>query len=78
VAIATQMMADSYEHMRADRGDRVVLLSGDRDYVPTVKSLSARSLPTTVVFWQHATAHDLRDAADDFVPLDPLFDHLTR
>ncbi len=31
VAIATQMRADSYEHMRIDRRDRVVLLSGDRD-----------------------------------------------
>lgn len=75
--VATQIMADSYEHMRATNGDRVVLLSGDRDYVPTVKSLATRKLPTTVVFWQHATAHDLKVAADDYVSLDPLFDHLS-
>lgn len=78
VAIATQVMADSYEHMSTERHDRVVLLSGDRDYVPVVKSLAARGLPTTVVFWEHGTAHDLRNAADDFSPLDPLFDHLSR
>jgi len=78
VAISTQVMEDSYEHMRAERGDRLVLVSGDRDYVPTVKSLARRGLPTSVVFWEHATARDLRQAADDFSPLEPLFGHLTR
>lgn len=78
VAIATQLMADSYEHMRSERHDRVVLLSGDRDYVPTIKSLAARGLPTTVVFWSHGTSHDLITAADDYVSLDALFEHLSR
>lgn len=78
VAISTQIMEDSYEHMRSARGDRLVLVSGDRDYVPTIKSLAKRSLPASVVFWEHATARDLRQAADDFAPLEPLFDHLSR
>lgn len=78
VAISTLLMEDSYEHMQATRGDRAVLVSGDRDYVPTVKSLARRGLPTTVVFWDHATARLLRETADDYVVLDPLFQHLTR
>ena len=78
VAIATQVIEDSYEHMRTERQDRVVLLAGDRDYVPVIKSLAARGLPTTVVFWEHGTAHDLRNVADDYSPLDPLFTHLSR
>lgn len=78
VAIATQIVADSFEHMRLDRGDRCVLVSGDRDYVPALQNLSGRGLPTTVVFWDHATARDLREAADDYHPLDPLFDHVSR
>lgn len=78
VAMATQLMEDSYEHMRVDRGDRVVLVSGDRDYVPTIKSLDRRGFKTTVVFWEHATARDLRAAADEYVSLDPIFPHLSR
>lgn len=78
VAIATQMMEDSFLYMKPERNDRVVLLSGDRDYVPTLKSLAGRGIPTTVVFWQHATSHDLKDAADDFFGLDSVFDAITR
>lgn len=78
VAISTQIMEDSFLHMRSERGDRVVLVSGDRDYLPTVESLAKRGLPTTVVFWKHATAVDLRNRADDYSDLTPLFDHLTR
>lgn len=77
-AISTQMLDDSYQHMKAERGDRVVLLSGDLDYLPPVESLKNRGLPTTVVFWEHATARDLREHVDDFSPLDPLFEHITR
>lgn len=78
IAIATQMMADSYEYMKRERGDRVVLVSGDRDYLPTIENLAKRGFPTTVVFWQHATAGDLRSKAADFFDLTPLFQHLTR
>lgn len=77
-AITTQILEDSFQHMRPERGDRVVLLAGDRDYLPPIESLKKRGLPTTVVFWDHATARDLREQADDFSPLDPLFDHITR
>lgn len=78
VAIATQIMEDSFLHMKSERQDRVVLVSGDRDYVPTIDSLKGRGIPTTVVFWSHATAIDLRAKAADFADLEPLFDHLTR
>lgn len=78
VAISTLLMEDSYEHMKPARGDRAVLISGDRDYSPTVRSLARRGLPTTVVFWEHATARSLREVADDYVALDSLFDHLSR
>jgi hypothetical protein len=61
VAISTQLMEDSYEHMNADRA-----------------VLGKAGPAKTVVFWEHATARDLRAAADAFVALDPLFLHLTR
>lgn len=78
VAISTQILDDSYEHMNASNGDRVVLVSGDRDYLPVVESLDRRGIPTSVVFWEHATANDLRNRVDDFTDLSPLFDRLTR
>ncbi|HOF37672.1 MAG TPA: NYN domain-containing protein [Dermatophilaceae bacterium] len=78
VAIATQIMEDSFLYMKPERKDRLVLVSGDRDYLPTVESLAKRGIPTTVVFWKHATATDLRAKVDDYSDLEPLFDHLTR
>lgn len=29
-----------------------------------------------VVFWEHATARDLRQRAAEFIPLDPYLEHL--
>ena len=76
--IVTMMIEDSFQHMKADRGDIAVLLAGDRDYVPAVASLGSRGIGTRVVFWQHATAVDLQTAAFEFVPLDPHLDELAR
>lgn len=76
VAISTQIMEDSYEHMKA--GDKLVLVSGDRDYLPTIESLAKRGFPTVVAFWEHATGHELKQAPIDFFALDSLFDHLTK
>jgi uncharacterized LabA/DUF88 family protein len=64
--------------MKPERGDKVVLISGDRDYLPTVKSLSKRGVPTLVVFWKHAMSHDLRDEAADHFELDGIFELISR
>jgi len=77
-AITTMMLEDSFMYMKAERSDRVVLVAGDRDYVPAIESLGRRGFPTTVVFWEHATARDLRAQAHDFIDLDPLFAHISR
>ncbi|HWB70327.1 MAG TPA: NYN domain-containing protein [Solirubrobacterales bacterium] len=74
--IVTMMLDDSHQHMQTDRGDMAVLLAGDRDYVPAFRSLKERGIGTRVVFWEHATARDLRVEADDFVPLDPHLEAL--
>jgi len=77
-AITRMLLEDSFMYMRVERTDRVVLVAGDRDYVPAIESLARRGFPTTVVFWEHATARDLRTQADDFTALDPLFAHISR
>jgi uncharacterized LabA/DUF88 family protein len=68
--IVTLMMEDSYEHMRADRGDRAVLAAGDSDFVPQVESLTRRGIEVWVMFWNHAS-RELREACTQFLPLDP-------
>ncbi|MFI1585526.1 NYN domain-containing protein [Embleya sp. NPDC020630] len=78
VSLATTMMEDSYEHMRAARGDMAVLIAGDRDYVPTVNSLKKRNLKVRVVFWEHAVARALQETATEFIGLDPAFEYITR
>ena len=75
VAIATQIMADSYERMQS--GDKVVLVAGDRDYLPVIESLRTRRLGILVAFWDHATARELKTPAADFFAFDGLFDFLT-
>ena len=77
-AIITMMLEDSYQHMKSDRGDKVVLVAGDRDYVPPVKALASRGFKTHVVCWRHATGKELIESADDFTALDDFFDYLSR
>ena len=71
-------MEDSFLYMDAARGDRIVLVTGDRDYVPTLRSLANRNIKATIVFWKHATSHDLREFADDYFELDQIFERITR
>lgn len=75
--IGTAMMEDSYEHMDARRGDLAVLVAGDGDYLPQIRSLQRRGLRVRVLFWRHATSNDLRATANEFIALDPFFDQLT-
>lgn len=75
VAIATQILEDSFVHMRP--GDRIVLVSGDRDYLPVVNSLAKRGIETVVAFWQHATGRELKQPPASYFSLDDLFDFRT-
>ncbi|MGW4370333.1 NYN domain-containing protein [Nocardia takedensis] len=77
IALSTLMMEDSFLHMDPDAGDTAVLVAGDADFVPTVKSLRRRDLAVRVVFWSHGISRELRKAATEVVDLDPHFDHLT-
>ncbi|WP_125614333.1 NYN domain-containing protein [Specibacter cremeus] len=76
-ALCTRMMEDSFTYMKAANGDIAVLVAGDGDFLPTIKSLQSRGLRVRVVSWSHAVSHQLRDAADEFIELDPYFDDLT-
>jgi uncharacterized LabA/DUF88 family protein len=70
------MMQDSYELVDAG-ADEMTLVAGDADYVPMIEKLKARRIKVHVVFWAHA-ARELRDAASQFVDLNPYLNHLRR
>lgn len=77
VALASQMTKDAYTELSQDKENcQIVLVSGDKDYVPVVADLTQNGFHVTVVFWDHA-AQELKDAASKFVSLDPYFEELT-
>jgi hypothetical protein len=76
--LTTRILEDSYEHMAARAPDvMVVVVTGDRDYAPPLRSVSKRDIRTRVVFWDHASA-ELKQAADEFVSLNDHLAFLTR
>jgi uncharacterized LabA/DUF88 family protein len=76
VMIATQLVEHSFTGM--ETGDRAVVIAGDCELTPAVQSLSSRGFPTTVAFWDHATARELKRVADEVVSLDTVLDRLSR
>ncbi|MEV3903328.1 NYN domain-containing protein [Mycobacterium sp. NPDC050551] len=75
VMIATRLVEHSFAGM--EPGDRAVLVAGDCELAPALQSLSSRGFPTTVAFWDHATARELKRVADEVVSLDAVFDRLS-
>lgn len=73
-SICTAIMEDSYELMTPGQ-DEVILVAGDRDYVPTIESLKRRGIAFSVCFWDHA-AREMKDAADNFYSLNPYHAYL--
>ncbi len=76
VGIATTIMEDSYEAMN-DKDDDVILVAGDRDYVPLVEKLKRRGFKVFICFWDHA-AKELKDCATGFYSLNPYLEYLDR
>jgi uncharacterized LabA/DUF88 family protein len=77
-SLATLMVEDCYQYMKPERHDMAVLVAGDGDFIPPVRSVQGRGLKVRVAFWRHGTSRELREAADEFLELDPYFDRLTR
>jgi NYN domain-containing protein len=74
--MTADMLEDSYELMKPDR-DEITLVAGDKDHVPAVEKLRKRGFRVDVVFWDHA-ARELKDAASQFISLNPHLDYLRR
>ena len=71
--IVAAMTRDAYKSAKI--GDIFTIVSGDNDYVPAVEQLREDGFQVDVVFWNHA-GRELREAATNFIPLDPHLDTL--
>lgn len=74
--IVATMMEDSYEIVDQDQ-DEMVIVAGDKDYVPMVEKLTKRGIRVILCFWGHA-AQELISVCNDFYNLDDYLDHLRR
>jgi uncharacterized LabA/DUF88 family protein len=72
VAIAHRMTKDAYTCIDKS-GDELVLVSGDKDFVPVVEDLIKEGYTVVVAFWEHA-AQELKDSATRYLSLNPYFD----
>lgn len=76
VAIAHKMTKDAYSGVVTQGEDTMTLVAGDNDYVPMIEDLTENGFVVRVVFWDHA-ATKLKEAAMEFVSLNPYLDALT-
>ena len=75
--IVAQMMEDSYECITDKNADEMILVAGDKDYVPAVNRISKRGIRVVVYFWDHA-AIELKDHAAEFVSLNKYINVFSR
>lgn len=74
VAIAHQITKDAYT--KIDRAtSEIVLVAGDKDYVPLVEDLKSEGFNVTVVFWDQA-ARELKESATKFISLNQWLHYL--
>lgn len=74
VAIAYAITKDAYTNINKDDAE-IVLVAGDKDYVPVIEDLKKEGFRVVVVFWEHA-AKELKEVATKFVSLNQWHDYL--
>ncbi len=74
--LSVRMMEDSYELIDKAE-DEMILVAGDKDYVPVIASIVRRDIRVVVFFWDHAVA-ELKNMSSEFCSLNPHVDQLKR
>ena len=74
VAIAHAMTKDAYTVIDKATSE-IVLVAGDKDYMPVIEDLKSEGFKVVVVFWDHA-ARELKETASQFISLNQWLDHL--
>jgi uncharacterized LabA/DUF88 family protein len=72
--IVAAMVKDAYKKLNA-ASDVIVLVAGDADFVPAVRSLVEDKIRVEVVFWDHI-ARELKEACTKFISLNEHLDFL--
>lgn len=76
VAIAHAITKDAYTEIAKDKeNSEIVLVAGDKDYVPVIDDLKSGGFTIVVVFWEHA-AKELKEAASKFISLNQWLDYM--
>jgi uncharacterized LabA/DUF88 family protein len=67
--IVARMMKDAYKTCNKDE-DTIILVAGDKDFVPAVEELLNDGFKVKIAFWNHA-AGELHSSGASFINLDP-------
>jgi hypothetical protein len=76
-AITYQIAKDSYTGIINKEEDGIFLLSGDCDYADMISDLTLNGFKFNIIFWDHAGI-ELKEAASEFISLNPYFNQLTK
>ncbi|MCB0367241.1 MAG: NYN domain-containing protein [Bdellovibrionaceae bacterium] len=57
----------------ADKLDVAIILGGDKDFLPLVWYLKSRGCRTEIWSWPQATSQEVKEAVDQYFPLDESF-----
>lgn len=76
VDLAIDMVFDALEGKDLAK-DKIILVSGDSDFVPVIEKLQGRGIPVHVAFWGKHISSKLTKRADSIIDLTPHFDWLT-
>jgi uncharacterized LabA/DUF88 family protein len=75
VAIAHNMTKDVYSGAIPKDNSTIILVAGDKDFVPVVQDLVNEQYNVHVCFWSHA-ARELKESASYFINLDAQLENL--
>jgi hypothetical protein len=76
VAIGHRMTKDAYTLIDRTK-DELLLVAGDSDFQPVVVDLINEGFKVEVAFWEHAS-REIKEAASNFISLNPYHNHFTR
>jgi uncharacterized LabA/DUF88 family protein len=76
VAIAHAITKDAYTKIDKSKNE-IVLVAGDKDYMPVIEDLKNEGFRVVVVFWDHA-AQEVKQAATKFISLNQWLNYLQK
>lgn len=76
VAIAHQITKDAYSGRIHREKDEIILVSGDRDFVPVVEDLVEECFIVRIYSWERTIAWELKNACSQFISLNEHLDFL--